>query len=445
MRDGANISDPATRTPIRPLWRTYAPWIGAALLLLTLPLIVRSGGALTLMSLMGIQIIFALSYNLLLGQTGLLSFGHAVYYGIGAYYAVHTMNWVIKSGAPIPLPAMPLIGGLAGLVLAFIFGWVSTRRAGTVFSMISLGLAELVASSSLILRSFFGGEEGVTTNRTKLLSIFDISFGPQLHVYYLIAAWSLIAAAAMYALTRTPLGRMCNAVRDNPDRAAFVGYDPQMVRYIAFCISGLFAGIAGSLAAINFEIANAAYFGASQSGTVLLATFVGGIGHFFGPILGAILITALQVSLSDITEVWQLYFGLLFITIVMYAPGGLAGIIMRHAPLWRGGTLGQIIPAYAKTLATGLLAASGVILIIELAHRLAAKSGDGLAMKIGALTLDASRPISWLVALALVAAGVWLMRLTLPAARDAFDRAIANAQKTPPQRGGVRGGEKHHA
>src|SRR5262249_30172281 len=154
------------------------------------------------------------------------------------------INAAIAAKLPIPLILMPLVGGAAGLVFAMLFGWVSTKRSGTAFAMISLGLAELVGSSSLILRSFFGGEEGVSTNRTKLLRVLDWSFGPQIQIYYLIAAWCLICAALMYALTRTPLGRMCNAVRDNPERVQFVGYNPQMIRYIAFCLSGLFAGIA---------------------------------------------------------------------------------------------------------------------------------------------------------------------------------------------------------
>ena len=139
--------------------------------------------------------------------------------------------------------------------------------------MISLGIGELVASSSLILRSFFGGEAGITTNRTALPHMFGWSFGPQIQVYYLIAFWMMISAIAMYALTRTPLGRMCNAVRDNPERVEFIGYDPHVVRYLAFCFAGFFAGIAGGLAAINFEIANSAYLGATQSGLVLFAAY----------------------------------------------------------------------------------------------------------------------------------------------------------------------------
>ena len=106
----------------------------------------------------------------------------------------------------------------------------------------------------------------------------------------------------MYALTRTPLGRMCNAVRDNPERVQFVGYNPHVVRYLAFCFAGFFAGIAGALAAINFEIANSAYLGAAQSGTVLFATYHRRRRQFFiGPIVGAILVTFLSLGLADLT------------------------------------------------------------------------------------------------------------------------------------------------
>ena len=300
--------------------RRHCLWLVAALLFLGLPLVFRSGTALTMMSLMGIMIVFSLSYNMLLGQTGLLSFGHAVYYGLGAFFVVHAMNAIIRAKLPIPLPAMPLIGGTAGLAFAFIFGSVSTRRGGTAFAMISLGLAELVASSSLILRGFFGGEEGITTNRTRLFRLFDWNFGPQIQVYYLIAAWCLISMIAIYALTHTPFGRMCNAVRENPERIEFIGCSRTMVRFIAFCLAGFFAGIAGGLAAINFEIVNASYVGLHQSGIVLLAAYIGGIGHFIGPVLGAILVTYLQIMLSDVTEIWQLYFGLMFIAVVMFAP-----------------------------------------------------------------------------------------------------------------------------
>src|SRR5260370_33251413 len=178
--------------------------------------------------------------------------------------------------------------------------------------MISLGVAELIASSALILRSFFGGEAGISANRTKLLRVFDWSFGPQIQIYYLVAAWTLIAVIAMDALTRTPFGRMCNAVRDNPERVQFVGYDPHMVRYLAFCFSGFFAGIAGALAAINFEIANSAYLGAEQSGTVLFATYIGGAGFFIGPVGIPVFVSFRSLGPTDGTPGWKLYFCLRF-------------------------------------------------------------------------------------------------------------------------------------
>ena len=287
----------------------------------------------------------------------MLSFGHAVYYGLGGFLVIHAINIISANKLPIPLPVVPLIGGLTGLFFAALLGWVSTQRSGTAFAMISLGVAELIASSALILRTFFGGEAGISANRTKLLRVFDWNFGPQIQIYYLIAAWTLLAVIAMYALTRTPLGRMCNAVRDNPERVQFVGYNPHVVRYLAFCFAGFFAGIAGALAAINFEIANSAYLGAVQSGTVLFSTYIGGIGYFIGPIVGAIFVTVLSLSLSDLTSVWQLYFGLFFIAVVMFAPGGITGLLMMHRPLLQGGTLGKVLPSYlialVPTLAIG--------------------------------------------------------------------------------------------
>jgi branched-chain amino acid transport system permease protein len=408
--------------------RRNGVWLAAALLFAGLPFVFRSGTALTMMSLMGIMIIFALSYNMLLGQTGMLSFGHAVYYGLGAFFAVHAMNAIVRAALPVPLPLIPLVGGAAGLSFGVLFGSVSTRRGGTAFAMISLGFAELVASSSLILRGFFGGEEGITTNRTKLLRVFDLSFGSQLQVYYLIAAWCLLCMIAMYALTRTPFGRMCNAVRENPERVEFVGYSPQTVRFIAFCLAGFFAGIAGALAAINFEIVNSAYVGVGQSGIVLLAAYIGGVGHFIGPVLGAILVTYLQTMLSDVTEIWQLYFGLLFIAVVMFAPGGLAGLLMIHAPLWRSGTLHRLIPSYLLGGAALSIAALGAILTIELGYRLLAKAAEGSRMLLWGVSLDAAAPGPWLAALGLLLGGGLLFRITWPIAARAWNAALPAAR-----------------
>jgi branched-chain amino acid transport system permease protein len=421
---------PAARPVVAALAR-YGVWAAVAALFAVLPLIFRSGTALTVMSLAGIAIIFALSYNMLLGQTGLLSFGHAVYYGLGAYFAVHFMNAVTAGDLPVPLPVIPLVGGLGGLVFAIAFGWVSTRRSGTAFAMITLGLAELVGSSALILRSFFGGEEGVTTDRTRLPHLFGLSFAQQIEVYYLIAAWCLLCMLLMHRFTRTPLGRMCNAVRDNAERVQFVGYDPRVVRFLAFCASGFFAGIAGGLAAIHYEIANSAYFSATQSGNVLLATFIGGSGYFFGPVIGAVLVSVLQVMLSDVTEIWQLYFGLLFIVMVLFAPQGIAGLLMVHRPLWRAGGLPKVAAAYAVALPPVLVMLTGAALVIEMTYRLSVKAADGPGMTFFTVPLAADHLLPWLTAAVLMAGGFVLFRLARPVVAAAWAAAPARKEPAP--------------
>jgi branched-chain amino acid transport system permease protein len=411
--------------------RLAAPWIALALLFALLPLVFASGTALTMLSLMGIMIVFALSYNMLLGETGLLSFGHAVYYGLGGFVTVHAMNAVIRDGLPVPLPLLPLIGAAGGLLFGIIFGSVSTRRAGTAFAMISLGLGELVASSSLILRGFFGGEEGVSTNRTKLVHAFGLNFGPQIQVYYLIAAWCLVCMAAMYALRRTPFGRMCNAVRENAERTQFVGYNPQVVRFIAFSLAGLFAGVAGALAAINFELVNAAAVGAEQSGLVLLAAYIGGIGNFAGPVIGAIIVTWLEGMLSDITEVWQLYFGLLFIGMVMFAPQGIAGLIMMHEPLWHARAYGPMLRlavTYLIALLPALIGLAGAILVIEMTYHISVKASDGPTISLFHLTLDTTSALPWTAAAVLLGGGFVLFRLTWPLVGAAWHDAFVEAR-----------------
>lgn len=428
MIDAVTSAPGVVKTQPGGAWRFYGIWLIAVAALVVLPQIFSSGGSLTSFSLIGIAIIFALSYNILLGQTGLLSFGHAVQYGLGGFLAVHVMNAVVNHNWPIPLPFIPLFGGLGGLAFAIVVGWVMTKRAGTVFAMISLGIGELVASSSLILRSVFGGESGITTDRTSLPPLFGWTFGPQIQVYYLIAVWVLISAIAMYALTRTPLGRICNAVRDNPERVEFIGYDPHVVRYLAYGFAGFFAGIAGGLTAINFEIANSAYLGATQSGLVLFAAFIGGAAYFFGPILGAILVTYLQLGLTNVTSVWQLYFGIIFIAIVMYAPGGIAGILMMHRPLIRAKSLMMVIPSYLVAAIPSLALALGVILSIETVARYSGSDGDGNVINLLGIPFKATSPTTWAVDVVLVIGGFLVARITWARIADAWDRAATVAR-----------------
>ncbi len=410
--------------------RTTIAFALFAIALALAPVVFPSGLALTMMSLMGVMIIFALSYNMLLGQTGLLSFGHAVYYGLGGFCAAHAMNYVARNKLGVPLPAIPIVGAVAGLFFGALLGAVSTRRAGTVFSMISLGIGELVAAFAGIQRSFFGGEDGIATNRVKLAPFFGYKFGPQIQVYYLIAFWCFVCVALMYMLTRTPFGRMCNAVRDNPERAEFVGYSTQRVRFQAFMLSAMFAGVAGALAAINFELMNSQAIGAGTSGQVLLMTFVGGIGHFFGPILGAMLITFLQISLSDITKAWMLYFGLLFILVVMFAPGGIAGFLSIHQPLLRNGRIFKLAPSYLMASVPLVALVLGMIALIEMAHHMLVEAAsDGAKMRLFGLAFDGASPLPWLVAAALFFGGAFGLKLVWPRIDEAWAVAQAEGKK----------------
>ena len=403
------------------------PWIIAAAVLLVLPYVFSSGAAITMMSLMGFAIIFALSFNMLLGQTGMLSFGHAVYYGLGGFMTAHALNVIAAGKWPIPLPVLPLVGGLTGLSFAILFGWVSTKRAGTAFSMISLGIGELVAACSLILRGFFGGEGGVSTSRTATLRLFGISFGPQIQVYYLIAAWCLLCMVAMYAFTRTPLGRMCNAVRDNPERAEFVGYSTQMVRFIAFCVAGFFAGVAGGLAAIHYEIVTSSVVGAVPSGYVLLMAYIGGVAFFIGPIIGAVLMTLLQISLSDYTGAWQLYVGVMFVLVVMYAPWGLGGLVLMHGPLLSAGTFRRVLPAYGLVALPSLMLFVGGVLLVETSHHLLVKATEGPAMRLLWVDYQANSPLVWLAIAVLLGVGGVLLKRLAPQVSEAFHAARQDA------------------
>jgi len=398
--------------------------------LVVAPYVFTSSTALTMMSLMGVMTIFALSYNMLLGQTGLLSFGHAVYYGLAGFCAAHAMNLIASNKLAIPLPAVPLVGAVAGLFFGIIFGAVSTRRAGTVFSMISLGLGELVAAFALILQSFFGGEEGIATNRVKLAPFFGYKFGPQIQVYYLIAFWCLVCIGLMYAITRTPFGRMCNAVRDNPERAEFIGYSTQRVRFQAFVLSAVFAGIAGALLAINFEQMSSQAIGATTSGQVLLMTYVGGIGHFAGPVIGAVLITFLQTSLSDVTKAWMLYFGLLFILVVMFVPGGVAGLLALHRPLLRGGRIFRLVPVYALTAVPLLGVLLGSILLIELAHHMLVDAqSNGPMLTVFRIPMNGGSLWPWLTALIVFLGGALGLRAIRPRVSEAWVLAMTDKSK----------------
>jgi branched-chain amino acid transport system permease protein len=410
------------------VWQQRA-WLAAIAIMIVLPYVPGLDGNFgrSLLSQMGIAAVFALSFNLLLGQTGLLSFGHSVYFGLGGYAAIHLMR-AINGGVPIPMPLVPLAGAAAGLLFGMLFGAVTTRRAGVVFALISLGIGELVFAAMRILQGFSGGEEGITANRGLGPHPFGLTLGPQLQVYYVIAFWSILAAALMAAFLRTPVGRMCNAVRDNPERAAFIGYDPVRVRFVAFSVAAMFAGLAGGLHALNYEIVAAEAVGPGRSGAVLLMAYIGGVQHLFGAVLGAITITWLQVSLSDYTTAWQLYLGLFFMAAVLYAPGGLSGLFSMHRPIVRTRAFLGVLKTYAIAAVPLLITAAGAIMLLEMNYRRATRPDAGARIRLFSLDLDASTPWPWVTAILLLATGALLFRRIRPLVERAWERANEEAR-----------------
>ncbi|GAC1407011.1 MAG: hypothetical protein NVSMB6_04050 [Burkholderiaceae bacterium] len=401
---------------------TYSPlnlgrwivWTLFAAVLIVAPLIFHKGASLSLLSQVGTIMIFGLSYNMLLGQGGMLSFGHAVYSGLGAFFAIHAMNLATAGKLPVPVTLIPLVGGIAGMVFGVLFGYVTTKKSGTTFSMITLGLVELVFASSLMFPAFFGGEGGIVTNRVIGEPVLGITYGPQIQVYYLIAFWLFISTVGMYAFTQTPLGRITNAVRDNPERAEFIGYDTQWVRYLTLILSAFFAGVAGGLSAINFEIVSAENVSALRSGSILLFTFIGGIGFFFGPMIGAVVGLFLTVMLSDFTKAWQLYLGVFFILIVMYAPGGMASLLMLNVRLIKHRMFGRVWPKLLAVCLACLVILIGGVMIVEMLYHLTLESANGTAMRLFGQTVDTAGGVGWGSAAGLVAVGTLFFRLVHP-------------------------------
>jgi branched-chain amino acid transport system permease protein len=390
----------------------YVIWTVFALALAIAPHLFTSSLALTMLSQIGYLIVILLSYNILLGQGGMLSFGHAVYVGLGSFIAIHAMNLASKGGMPIPLVLIPIVGGLGGMFFAALFGVVTTKKSGTTFAMITLGIGELVASMALMFPGFFGGEGGVTTNRVYGQPFLGLTFGPQIQVYYLVAIYCFVCTAAMYAFTGTPLGRILNAVRDNPERVEFVGYNTQRVRYFAFIVAGFFAGVGGGLAAINFEIVNAAdSLSGIRSGGYLLFAFLGGAIFFFGPIIGAVLLVFASIFLSELTKAWLLYLGLVFLFMVMYAPGGVASLIMMNLRVASFGKLRTLWVSYLALAGTILVAVLGLAAIVEMIYHIQLNSALGPVVPFLGAHLDTQHVDSWAGAIFVALTGIGLFEL----------------------------------
>ena len=416
MSDAARTRDVVLAPPARGWIRGAKPWIALLFIAIVLPWLFydyahgrENGFAVSMFSQMGMMIIFALSYNMLMGQAGLLSFCHAVFFGFGGYCVAHFLNAAGAGEFPVPIELMPLLAGLCGLALAAVFGAMATKQRTTAFAMITFGIGQLISTAAVMFTHFFGGEGGVTTDRENATSLFGISYAHGLQVYYLIVAWTFIAALAMYCLTLTPLGRMANACRDNHERAQFVGYDPRMVRFLQFALSGLFAGIAGGLYAITYEIVTFDAVNAPLSGNALLMTYIGGAPTFGGPMIGAVLITALQSGVSLMSNSWLVYVGVLFIAMVTFAPTGLTGIWRAHDPIARAGRLRWLLVPYLRLVLPGLLCVLGFIGMVEMLSFRTIGAAEGKTFVLFGIAPDVHAALPWLIATACLAGGgAWL-------------------------------------
>ncbi len=383
-----------------------------------------------------IAALFACAYNVLCGQAGMLSFGHAAYFGIGAFATVHAMNAFGGTGL-LPTPLMPLAGAVAGLVIGAIAGWFATQQTGTYFAMITLAIAELMHALAPHLKSLFGGEAGVSSMRMPAMG-FD--FGSTTQVYYLTLAWVLVSLALLYLYTLTPLGRLALGLRENGHRLRFLGYDVHRMSVLVFAISAMFSGIAGGLQVMSNESANYVVFDPAVSAAVVLNTYIGGVKVFLGPALGASLMTFFGYAVSDLTRSWLLYQGILFVLVMMFMPQGLAGLFGMAGNLRRRFGMAALLPVALLAAAAAVLLTAGTALTVELLQRVFSQDYRALAaanpgaawpdIALYGLRWSPGAVVTWLVPVSLLALGgaaAYLVRRQLRALHVRDDDAAAAA------------------
>jgi len=291
---------------------------------------------------MAIYSLFALSYNILFGHAGLLSFGHAAYFGAGAYTAINLYRHF-----DVGIAAGILSSGLSGAFLGILFGTFIVRRGGTYFALLTLAFNMLIYAGAEKWRLITGGEDGIAAQRPDLylpglgkIDLFAIA-----NWYYLVVFIVLVCALFCWFFRKTPLGRLNECIRENEDRAQFIGYNVYASKVVIYVISAFFAGLAGGLAGSFQEIVTVSFINLDKAAEVLFMTFIGGAGTFWGPILGACFLTYLNDVLSSLTEHWSLIQGAIFVLLVMYAPDGLSGLFVSARRLISANVKGETLPA----------------------------------------------------------------------------------------------------
>ena len=272
--------------------------------------------------------LYALGFNLLYGYTGLLSFGHAAYFGLGAY----------GTGVALAkLKIASLWGGLAiGLLTAglgaAIVGFLCLRRRGIYFALLTLAFAQLLYFVGFHLADVTGGDDGLRGIRSLPLRLpgLTISLDSTLALYYFCLALVGLAVAGLKRILESPFGTVLQAIRENADRASACGYDVNRVKHLSFVFSGLFAGLAGALSAVYLRIVPIESLYWTTSGQAVMMTLLGGAGTFFGPFVGAAVFLVLEDILSVFTESWPLIIGAIFMGFVLFLPKGIWGTLVER-------------------------------------------------------------------------------------------------------------------
>ncbi|MDF2687357.1 MAG: branched-chain amino acid transport system / permease component family protein [Microvirga sp.] len=267
--------------------------------------------------------LFALAFNLLLGYGGLLSFGHAAYFGMASYVCAYTAkNWGLTPELAI------LLGTAVAAGLGTVFGALAIRRQGIYFAMITLALAQMAFFFSLQTPRFTGGEDGIqSVPRGKLLGLVDLADDRVL--YWVVAAIFMAGLLAMYRIIHSPFGQVCKAIRDNEPRAISLGYRANQYKLMVFVLSASLAGLAGSTKAVVFQLASLTDVHWSMSGEVVLMTLVGGLGTVFGPIAGALVIVSMQNYLASLGAWVTVVQGAIFVICVLTFREGVVGVISK--------------------------------------------------------------------------------------------------------------------
>ena len=270
--------------------------------------------------------LFALSLDLILGYTGMVSFGHAAYFGLGAYGSALVL---IHFEQPIPVA---LLAGtlLAGIVAAPV-GWFSTRARDIYFAMLTLAFAQLLYTVAYKWRDLTGGSDGIAGVPRTALFWNGPSLASPRAFYFVVAAALVLSLLACRALVASPFGRALQAIRENERRFVSLGRDPRLFKLVVFVIAAVFAGLAGALFAPFRGFASPEVMFWVLSGQGLMMVITGGIGTLIGPVVGAMVFILVQEILSSYTEHWMIFTGAIFVLMVIFLPGGLVGTARRLA------------------------------------------------------------------------------------------------------------------